>query len=333
MKTFSIILLVLSLSPLLSGAGKHSLTESDSAVTRKCQAYLGVKNNYIMKDSIYTGGNFAGVNSAVVPKSHFPHDALYQMEGPAWESDMVGYRLYLDERNRTDIFGKTTSKMIIDLAGKDDLLSGNESYQKQQWWGQDIFKVGNSLGIGSVAAYINDSVVTVSQSDSIKCTIINKDSTSSVITEHFGWKPANDKINLETIYSIHPGSRLTQVNVKTNKSISNFCTGLAKHENTEVLSTETKDGWSYLALWGKQTIINDNLGIAVFYNSKNKVKLTEDQLSHIIVLNSVDNHVAYYFAACWEKETNGIRTIKDFQLYLNETVESLNNQVILESRN
>jgi hypothetical protein len=252
------------------------------------------------------------------------------MEGPAWESDKVAYRFYLDERNRTDIFGKCTPKMVLNIVGKNDLLSGDESYERPLWWGQDIFKVGNSLGIGSVAAFIDSKVVTVSKTDSIKCRVENNNVFSSVISEHFGWKAGNDKFYVETNYTIYPGSRLTEVNVKTDKQLENFCSGLAKHENTVGLTADNDKGWGYIGIWGKQTIINDNLGIALFYNSNDRIKLTEDELSRIVVLKSRDNKAKYYFAACWEKEKNGIKTQKDFQLFLNETVECLNNPVILD---
>src|ERR1035437_2056658 len=89
---------------------------------KKTQANLGIKKNYSMKDGVYTGGNFESTDHVAMPKNHFPHDALYQMEGPAWESDKVAYRVYLDERNRVDIFGKATPKMILDIVGKNDLL-------------------------------------------------------------------------------------------------------------------------------------------------------------------------------------------------------------------
>ena len=100
----------------------------------RTRAYLGIKKNYSMKEGVYTGGNFESTNHVTVPKNHFPHDALYQMEGPAWESDKVAYRFYLDERNRIDIFGKSTPKMVLDIVGKNDLLSGDESYENSLWW-------------------------------------------------------------------------------------------------------------------------------------------------------------------------------------------------------
>jgi hypothetical protein len=296
----------------------------------KTNAYLGIKRNYILRDSIYTGGKFESTGYVSVPKSHFPHDALFQMEGPAWESDKIAYRFYLDERNRVDIFGKSTPKMVLNIIGKDDLLSGNESYQNMQWWGQDIFKVGNSLGIGSVAAYLDNKVITLSEFDSLNCSIFNHNLFSSVVSNHYGWKSGNNKYNANISYSIFPGSRLTEVKVRTNKPIANFCTGLAKHDSTKILSSNSKTGWGYVAVWGKQTICNDHLGIALFYNNNELINLTEDQVSHIVVLQPRDNRAHYYFAAAWEKEKKGIKSQRDFQIYLNQTIEILNNPIIVE---
>ena len=297
---------------------------------KRTQAYLGIKKNYLMKEGVYTGGKFERANHVTVPKDHFPHDALYQMEGPAWESDKVAYRFYLDNRNRVDIFGKSTPKMVLDIIGKNDLLSGDESYEYPLWWGQDIFKVGNSLGIGSVGTFVNNKVVTVSVADSITCDIFNHNIYSNVSSNHFGWNTGINKCNIQIDYSIFPGSRLTEVIVKTDKPLENICTGLAKHDSTETLFSKDNNGWSYIAIWGKQTICNDHLGIALFFNSKDVIKLTEDNISQIVVLKPVDNTTEYYFAAAWEKEKNGIKTKKDFLQFLNQTIEILNNPIIVD---
>ena len=297
---------------------------------KRTHAYLGIKRNYIMKDGVYTDGNFESTNHVIVPKNHFSHDALYQMEGPAWESDKMAYRFYLDERNRVDIFGKSTPKIVLDIVGKKDLLSGDESYEYPLWWGQDIFKVGNSLGIGSVATFLNNKVVTVSETDSIICDIFNHNVYSTVRSDHFGWKSGNNKFNIQINYSIFPGSRLTEVIAKTDKPIENICTGLAKHDSTETLFSKDNNGWSYVAIWGKQTICNDHLGIALFYNSKDVIKLTEDNVSQIVVLKPTDNTTKYYFAAAWEKEKNGIKSQRDFHLFLERTIEILNNPIIVD---
>ena len=69
---------------------------------------------------------------------------IYQMEGPGWENDKVGFRNYFDFRNGMDIFGKKTTDMILDGVGL------GVSYHEMNDWGMDILKVGNSLGAGSV---------------------------------------------------------------------------------------------------------------------------------------------------------------------------------------
>ncbi|MEO0581608.1 MAG: DUF4861 family protein [Bacteroidota bacterium] len=73
--------------------------------------------------------------------------AKYQFEGIGWENDKVAFRNYLDLRNGMDIFGKTTSNMILDSVGR----KGDASYHELQEWGMDILKVGSSLGAGSLA--------------------------------------------------------------------------------------------------------------------------------------------------------------------------------------
>lgn len=73
---------------------------------------------------------------------------LYRSEGPTWENDLVGFRLYFDNRNVKDIFGKVTSGMVLDTVGS----SGDRFYhQFDPAWGMDILKVGKSLGAGGIA--------------------------------------------------------------------------------------------------------------------------------------------------------------------------------------
>src|SRR3990172_3770989 len=319
------ILLLISFEP---GETKEIIF-TDSVKNKKTikltKAYLGQKTGYEKKEGFFTGGYFKSVNQTKVPSGHFAHDALYQFEGPGWESEKVGYRLYLDERNRTDIFGKKISGLFLDITGKNDLVSdGNESYQKMLDWGRDIFKVGNSLGIGSIATFYNNKVVTVTEIDSTLCMIFDGNLVSEVETTHYGWN-LDKKYNVTTRYSIKANSRITEVNVLPDKGIENLCTGLAKHENTEfIVSKEDKD-WRYISIWGVQTLENDNLGIAVFYNKSSLVEISGDDLSHFVILKLRDKKLTYYFTAAWEQEGGGIKSKEEFLKYLDDELIKLNN--------
>lgn len=321
------ILLLISFEP---GETKEIIF-TDSVKNKKTikltKAYLGQKTGYEKKEGFFTGGYFKSVNQTKVPSGHFAHDALYQFEGPGWESEKVGYRLYLDERNRTDIFGKKISGLFLDITGKNDLVSdGNESYQKMLDWGRDIFKVGNSLGIGSIATFYNNKVVTVTEIDSTLCMIFDGNLVSEVETTHYGWN-LDKKYNVTTRYSIKANSRITEVNVLPDKGIENLCTGLAKHENTEfIVSKEDKD-WGYISIWGVQTLENDNLGIAVFYSKSSLVEISGDDLSHFVILKLRDKKLTYYFTAAWEQERGGIKSKEEFLKYLDDELIKLNNPI------
>ena len=296
---------------------------------KETQAYLGEKADYKLKDGYYTGGHFDSIDFTKVPATHFAHDALYQFEGPGWESEKIGYRIYLDDRNRADIFGKKEDGLFLNTTGKNDLVSdGNESYQSMLSWGRDIFKVGNSLGIGSIATFYDNKVTTVSDFDSVYCNIFNGSLISGITTTHYGWK-LDKTYNITTSYFIPAKSRVTKVNVSIDKNIENFCTGLAKHKDTDYLSSNG-DGWNYIALWGKQTLADDNLGIAVIYNKSYLLNISEDDLSYFVVLKPDNDRLTYYFCAAWEEEPDGIKSKKEFVNYLNNEIKKLNNPIKVE---
>ncbi len=298
---------------------------------KRTGAYLGKKADYKLENGYYTGGNFVSVHSEKVPKDHFAHDALYQFEGPGWESELVDYRFYLDSRNRTDIFGKKVHALVLPGIGKYDLVSDSkESYTKMLDWGMDIFKVGESLGIGSIAMYDKGKVETVSNADSVVCTIVNNGPIySGVYTNYYGWEISGDKYNLNALFSITAGSRLTETDLEISGNPGNLTTGLAKHENTEFLKSNGKGDWQFIGLYGKQSLAgdNDNLGIAVFYKKSDLIKQTEDSLSDIVVLRPEHNKLKYYFADAWDQELNGIRNKKEFIKYLYEVIDELNNPI------
>ncbi len=69
-------------------------------------------------------------------------------EGPAWENDKVGFRKYFDVRNANDVWGKVTTRMVLDEVGIDPTKI---YHHFDSSWGMDILKVGKSLGAGGLA--------------------------------------------------------------------------------------------------------------------------------------------------------------------------------------
>lgn len=303
---------------------------------KRTQANLAVKEGYKLVNGYYTGGYFKFVNSMKIPKTHFVHDALFKVEGPSWESDKAAYRFYLDERNRNDIFGKKVDTLVMQDVGLHDLVSNSkESYTKMTNWGMDIFKVGESLGIGSIAMLSNNKVETISKTDSVICHVAdNGPILSGIYTQHYGWNVNGKKYNLNSFLSISAGSRLTKTLINVTGNPENLCTGLAKHENCKFIKSNDRDkkGWGYIALYGEQSLAGpkDKLGIVVFYKNSDLIKRTEDKLSHIVVLKPDNGKLKYYFADAWDQEKNGIKNISEFIKYLKDVVQKLDNPINIQ---
>jgi hypothetical protein len=240
----------------------------------------------------------------------------------------VGYRFYLDWRNAVDVFGKQTEKMVLQNVGQD----GFDSYHEPSDWGMDVLKVGESLGLGTIGIWTDGKANRVAVTDSITCRIIaNGPIYSEIETNYYGWQAGNVKTDLRSILSISAGSRLTKHQVSTSVTLENFCTGIVSDTSAVVIVPEAqKDGWSYLATWGKQSLANDNLGLAVIYRSDELDEITQDAYSNVIVLKPSGNSLTYYFLAAWEQELIGITSQEAFVKYLEETVNRLDNPPAVE---
>jgi hypothetical protein len=307
-----------------TGAIKHEYA-------KRTQAELSHKINGEWKDREYIGGNFQKVNYLRVPPEHKDHSWYLRYEGPGWESDQVGYRLYLDQRNAVDVFGKLVPEPVLQKAG----LDGFDSYHELQPWGMDVLKVAKSLGVGSIATLTAKGALRVETIDSVTCRITeNGDVYSSFLTRYLGWNPGTSKVDLDSRISIHAGTRLTHNRISIAGKIDNISTGLIKDDKAKPkLFTKKGDGttYGYIATYGGQSLNKgDNLGIVVFFNPKQLLEITEDQFSHIVKLNPVSGKIDYYYAGVWQLEPNGIKDEAGFIAYIDKTAKELASPVTVE---
>lgn len=288
---------------------------------KRTQAELSHKVGGRFINRVYEGGTFENVQKLRVPQEHTDHSFYIRYEGPGWESDRVGYRFYLDWRNAIDIFGKKVPDMVLRNVGQD----GFDSYHEMSDWGMDILKVGDALGIGSLGMWVDGKARRISTTDSVTCQIVADGPVYSQIrTEYFGWDVGGKKYSVTSDLSIKAGSRITWHTVKVVGNPDNLCTGLVKHEDARLFQSDVNSGWGYLALYGKQSLSGDDLGMAIFYRTDDLIEKTEDKLNHVLVLMPKDGRLKYGFAAAWEQEPDGIGTEEAFIDYLEKTVTRLN---------
>jgi len=291
----------------------------------RTQAELSHKVDGYWEDREYMGGTFQNVQELQVPEEHTDHSYFIRYEGPGWESDRVGYRFYLDWRNATDIFGKRTNELVLQDVGQD----GFDSYHELADWGMDVLKVGESLGLGSLAKWHNNRAERVAMTDSLYSSVAYSGPVESMIrTKYYGWQTGEEKTDVTSSLSIQAGSRLTKHHVQLSAAVDSLCTGIVQLENTEVLRG-SGEKWNYLATWGTQSLNEDNLGMAVIYRQADELAVTQDSMSHVVVLNPADQELTYYFLAAWELEPDGITNRAAFETYLEETLERLDKPVVV----
>lgn len=292
---------------------------------KRTQAELSIKKGGYFENQKYIGGEFENITYLRIPDEHTDHSFFIRYEGPGWESDLVGYRFYQDWRRATDVFGKKTNQMIMQHVG----LDGFDSYHEMQPWGMDVLKVGSSLGLGTLATFNEGKALRIDKTDSVRCEIIENGMIYSAIeSNYFGWKVAGKSVDVESVLSIHAGSRLTHHEIRTSGQLDNMCTGIRKDKNAS-LFTEQGDAskWGYIATYGVQSLNNDNLGLAVFFSNDLFKGFTEDEHSHVVKLNPGSGMLDYYFLAAWEGENNGIQDEKAFMNYIKKTAKELANPV------
>ena len=254
--------------------------------------------------------------------------AVFQMEGPAWENDFVGFRNYYDARNGIDIFGKATTDMALDSAG----IRG-QNYHELDDWGMDILKVGNSLGAGAIGLRVGDEVFRVGHSDRGTYEFITEGPVRAILKLNYFGVPAGERTyDVEHQISIYAGDHFyrSEVTVDGLHGDEQLVTGIVNMEQKEALEMEEK-GLRILASHGNQAYLGENLGMAILtpdadYIETWKAPEEGDGIveTHMVALR-FDNHgtAEYHFFSGWEYQDEGFKTKEYFQQQLAAAVAKL----------
>lgn len=287
----------------------------------KTYAEISIKEGGQWKGKKYEGGTFKNVQDLTLPSTHTDHSYYIRYEGPGWESNKVGYRLYLDWRNAIDIFGKLTEDRVLQNVGQD----GFDSYHVMSDWGADILKVGKGLGIGSIGRVVNNELLHFNKVENTSARVENSKSDSKVFVTYKGWETNGESIDLNSELTIFPDQRYTRHTIQTSKALKGIVTGIVNlYKLPAVRKTSPNKQWAYIASYGKQTLFDDHLGMAVFYRTEDVEKVYEGATDHLVQFKPSTKKITFYFLGAWEKEQNGIRTEADFLKYLDENLDRLN---------
>jgi len=101
-----------------------------------------------------------------------------KFDGLGWESEVNAWRIYFDKRTRL-IFGQASSRFVSRYVWRAGIRLSLESPM-----GRDIYRIGDAIGIGSVAAMVDGKLVKVSDVTERKWRIITLVRCASSSSSH-----------------------------------------------------------------------------------------------------------------------------------------------------
>lgn len=276
-------------------------------------------------ESMQVGDDFKEVDFYSIPSDLKQDNGLVFLEGPAWESNLVGYRFYIDDRTRFDIFGKTTDDLILKN------VSGN--YHEVGDWGADVLTVGPSLGMGSPAVSTDNGLRTIDNVEEKYTEVITDGPLRSIIkTTYKGWSLPEKNVDLSMSLEIQAHHRYTKLSIETTSDelLNNLTTGLVKHATPPGVNTNETELSLIAYSWGPHSYHDDFLGKALLVsNTYNPIFDASDEYSDLIHLTNSEGIFEYYFLAAWELEPNEFRINEEeeFKKLLTAEADQLFNKV------
>lgn len=251
-----------------------------------------------------------------------PMYTRFQMDGPAWENDKVGFRHYIDGRNARDLYGKTSKKMALDTVGISPENNLVDNYHVMEYWGRDILSVGNSLGIGGLAMINHGNAVRLgvrmdaqeNNVDTTRYDLITEGPVRSIYQLTYkGWHVGDKKYNVKDQVSIWGGHYRygNKVTVSSPDSEPDtLVVGLVNSNNDKPLMVlDNESDWIGLATHDKQTYHKEwYLGLSLilpkgkYLNYREAPEKGQDITTSYNSLLKVNNGnpIRYYVLAGWE---------------------------------
>ncbi len=290
----------------------------------------------LLSDSIPAGQLGADFNKVKLP--------LFLTEGPAWENDKVGFRLYFDVRNGKDIWGKTTTKMVLDEVG----VNPKRNYHERADWGMDVLKVGSSLGAGALALKYNDgtkdTIVRLGGVNMGKVVYqkIADGPVRAIFRLHYpNWRVgvALGPASLTEEVSIWGGQYFYQskVTVSNAPHNSSLVTGIVNLKSKEMFQAKNRKE-QYVYTYDVQSENHDKMGMALLVSKGEQYATgttpntnTDVQNTYYIAMPvKTSTPVSFRFLAGWEQSELYFKTKQGFEQFVKTQSHLYMNPVIIK---
>lgn len=271
------------------------------------------------------------LDAAVRLKSNVTEESqkYFQMEGPTWENDVVGFRNYYDARNGIDIYGKRVKEMSLDSVGL-----GKHSYHELSDWGMDILKVGNSLGAGAIAMQKGDSIYRLGLTKKGTYKKVVEGPVRSVIQLNFeGWEVAGKEYDVTHEISIWGGAHFYKSSVLVSGLAGDekLVTGIVNMQSDTFYTYDFNEDYISMVTHANQAYDGEILGMGLLFNKADFVEsitmpdegegITQTYAASLNI--SETQPTEFYFYVGWELQDAKFKQLDDFVEVLQADAEKM----------
>jgi unsaturated chondroitin disaccharide hydrolase len=234
-----------------------------------------------------------------------------KFEGLAWESEATAWRIYFDQRNAIDLYGKRRPGLYLDLFGSPDY-----DYHEESPYGRDIYKIGDALGIGAVGALVDGKAVRVSDVRERSWRIVSSGPVRSIVELTYkGWKVGGREVDLTSRMTQWAGKRGFEHSITAHGAEGlTIVTGLVRKPNLQETTSQPTAGEPvfWRATWGHQvlktgatavdSLPDENLGVAIIAPGIDSRAAADDSLNWLVQPQVKDGSAKWYVIASWDQE-------------------------------
>lgn len=250
--------------------------------------------------------------------------------GAAFESELVAYRIYFNEKQTTDLYGKFHKGLELE---ESQFYPTDE--QLKRGFGDDVIKVNSSCGAGTLRGWDGTQSTLIKPVAVRGQRILASGPVRTIVdAEVKGWQYQNKELNMINRYTLYAGHRDAQVDVQFDAPLDKevFCTGV---QNITGHADMFSDHNGLVASWGTDWPVNDTVkykketvGLATYIPKKYVVKETSDKENFLYTISAPGkSSFRYYtsFTSC--KETFGYPDKEKWFAYVQEWKKALEQPV------
>ena len=236
-----------------------------------------------------------------------------KFDGLGWESEATAWRIYFDQRNAIDVWGKRRPGLYLDMFGAPEYV-----YNLESPLGRDIYRIGDAIGIGAVAALVDGKAAKVSDVADRKWRIVSAGPVRVIVELNYkGWKIAGHEVNLTSRMTQWAGERgFTHSVTAAGADGLTLVTGIVREPDLqEKVFTATRTTPVFTkAWWGHQVqeegpsataihmLPDQNLGLAIIARGGASKAVSDDHLNLLVQPEFANGKAEWYVTGVWDQE-------------------------------